>query len=280
MNEATTNFNRQKELQKSGFFRPNARSGVWVTFLLPIALYVSKNEMDMPAILALGMSIYSIIYAITLFPSLKSLIIDMADKEELNWNNTMPVMAEKICIFIMLMLLVFFREIDGSVILSLAMMIFMQTLPMIWIIFEKSFTFGEGVIVLESGILYGTKFFFVNQDHNSIQVPLIDTDEKINIIADHILVSLLTLCLLFHFLKKVLNVPELYYAIGLASTCGFSYTFLWWKLGKDPIIFILNYINGIKMAGLMFAIWIICIGKKKYAFKKYGPVCSKNLHLL
>ena len=185
------------------------------------------------AILALGMSMYSIIYALTLFPSLKSLIFHMADKEKLDWNNKKK--TEKFCIVILILfILVFFREIDG-VIFFFAMMIFIQTLPMIWTIFKKSFTFGEGVIVLESGILYGAKFFvkkdiqFQNFRESDFTKKVALDNEEIYIIADHILVSLLTLCIFFHFFKK-LKVPELFYPVGLASTCGFSYVFLWWKL--------------------------------------------------
>merc|ERR1719361_744477 len=39
-----------------------------------------------------------------------------------------------------------------------AMMTYIQALPMIWTRFRKSFTFGEGVLVLQSGVLFGVKF--------------------------------------------------------------------------------------------------------------------------
>ena len=47
--------------------------------------------------------------------------------------------------------------------------------------------------------------------------------------------------------------------LGLAGFCGLSYPFLWWKLKKDPIMWIFNYLVGNQRNYLMLSIWIICI---------------------
>jgi len=79
-----------------------------------------------------------------------------------------------------------------------------------------------------------------------------------DIIAMVGLASLLILCLMSYFFP-IINSPTLFYTIGLASFCGLSYPFLWWKLKKDPIMWIFNYVFGNQRALSMFSIWIICI---------------------
>ena len=153
-------------------FRPNARSGLWITFLLPIALIIStstttSNALPGPpqnhviiCILALEMCLYSTVFAFALFPTKKSLFLDNAAEiqEKLHFKT---IWKPTVYIMICSLLLSLFVGSDVFILMLLsfvAMMSYIQSLPMIWIRFRKSFTFGEGVLVLQSGVLFGVKF--------------------------------------------------------------------------------------------------------------------------
>ena len=153
-------------------FRPNARSGLWITFLLPIALIIStstttSNALPGPpqnhviiCILALEMCLYSTIFAFALFPTKKALFLDNAAEiqEKMHFKT---IWKPTVYIMICSLLLSLFVGSDVFILMLLsfvAMMSYIQSLPMIWIRFRKSFTFGEGVLVLQSGVLFGVKF--------------------------------------------------------------------------------------------------------------------------
>ena len=152
-------------------FRPNARSGLWITFLLPIALIISTsttthNALPGPpqnhviiCILALEMCLYSTLYAFALFPTKKALFLDNAAEiqEKLHFKTIW-----KPTVYIMISSLLLSLFVGSGVFIPLlsfvAMMSYIQALPMIWTRFRKSFTFGEGVLVLQSGVLFAVKF--------------------------------------------------------------------------------------------------------------------------
>ena len=152
-------------------FRPNARSGLWITFLLPIALIISTsttthNALPGPpqnhviiCILALEMCLYSTLYAFALFPTKKALFLDNAAEiqEKLHFKTIW-----KPTVYIMISSLLLSLFVGSGVFIPLlsfvAMMSYIRALPMIWTRFRKSFTFGEGVLVLQSGVLFAVKF--------------------------------------------------------------------------------------------------------------------------
>lgn len=272
-------------------FRPNARPGLWLTYLIPIALLTSYNSYVpwnyvIITILSFVMSVYSTLFALKIFPSKNALFFNIVVHEKMSLKNLdmKPIIYFSIIFYLPGIYLLLLYEIGSNVFLFLltltAMIAFILLLPKIWNHFKKSFTYGEGVLILQSGILYGVKVLMniAMDTHDPSTIS-----GSLAIIAMVGLSSLLTLCSLSYLMNKI-NSPTLFYTIGSSCFCGISYPCLWFKLKRDPIMWLLNYILASYELLIMFSVWGILIGlalfKVATQSKKATTATRKYFHVL
>ena len=203
-------------------FRPNARPGLWLTYLIPIALLTSYNSYVpwnyvIITILSFVMSVYSTLFALKIFPSKNALFFNIIVHEKMSLKNLdmKPIIYFSIIFYLPGIYLLLLYEIGSNVFVFLltltAMIAFILLLPKIWNHFKKSFTYGEGVLILQSGILYGVKVLMniAMDTHDPSTIS-----GSLAIIAMVGLSSLLTLCSLSYLMNKI-NSPTLFYTIGI-----------------------------------------------------------------
>ena len=217
-------------------FRPNTRHGLWLCFLLPLAMMLSNfNTTNIKTtypisnqttnILAYILAIYSTFYALsTPLPSLQDSQIRI---DILNFvKGQLPVIVSVTVIILLLILTKL--GVLGFLLCTIGFLAFKKLLPKVFVTYKRSFSYGEGCLVLQSLIIFGAKSMLriIYDEHNPSKV-----DGSFSIIANVGLVSLLGLCGLSYIpIFNFINSSNTFYLIGKYvfqnSTCSFTNTFL------------------------------------------------------
>ena len=197
------------------------RCGLWVTYLLPLALTASCIGQDVPkdhliiTLLALVTSAYSTVLALESFPSREALLSKEIFQEKVKFRPS----KWKYIAYVSLALYLLFFWIVGTDIFTFlftmgSLMMFIYLLPRMWTNFKYSFSYGEGVLVLQSGILYcvNSLLNIIEDSHDPSTVS-----GTFSIVAMIGMSSLLFLCVLSLFIPKI-NSPTLFYLIGKYNT--------------------------------------------------------------
>ena len=187
-------------------FRSGCGKGLWMATLLPLAM------LNDPLILvALSTTIYSIFHSLD-------------HKSQTKFNSA-------VVLTIMIALLSFSSLV--SLIACLASFLaFVYALPKLFLTFQASFSYGEGVLVLQSIIVFSAKLFInLAQDvHNRSTV-----EGSYNIIANVGLGSIGLLCLLHYVPFRVFQHPSTFYLSGFTILFGITLPVLFSTLKRNPI---------------------------------------------
>jgi len=178
-------------------FRPDAREGLWLCFLLPISMMLTNinnvsthQSSNLTAnFLAFILSLHSVYFALfTPLPSLSDLKIR---KKLINYFKHYFPLIMTFTVMLLIITLIILGLFEFSMCL-VGFMVFKTLLPKLFSTFKKSFSYGEGCLVLQSLVVFCAKSFLsgvVYDDHDPSTV-----EGSFNIIANVGLVSLLVLC--------------------------------------------------------------------------------------
>ena len=200
-------------------FRAGSRNGLWMASLLPLAM------LNDPLILvALSTTIYSIFYALDHNNS----DTDHATNKPINTKikfNSMVILS------IMIALLSFSSFVSMLACFT-TFLAFVFALPKMFSTFHASFSYGEGVLVLQAIAVFMAKLLInITQDvHDPSTIA-----GSFNIIANVGLGSVGTLCLLHFFPLKVCQHPSTFYLSGFSILFGITLPVLFSTLKRNPI---------------------------------------------
>ena len=200
-------------------FRAGSRNGLWMASLLPLAM------LNDPLILvALSTTIYSIFYALDHNNS----DTDHATNKQINTKikfNSMVILS------IMIALLSFSSFVSMLACFT-TFLAFVFALPKMFSTFHASFSYGEGVLVLQAIAVFMAKLLInITQDvHDPSTIA-----GSFNIIANVGLGSVGTLCLLHFFPLKVCQHPSTFYLSGFSILFGITLPVLFSTLKRNPI---------------------------------------------
>ena len=176
-------------------FRPNARDGLWLCFLLPIAMmltYINVSTHQTSnltgTLLAFVLSIHSTYFALS--APLPSLQKSKIRKSLLTYSKHNFPLIVTMTVIVLIMILTTLGVFE-FLLCSVCFMIFRRMLPKLFPAFKQSFSYGEGCLVLQSLLVFSAKSFlsFIHDEHDPSTV-----EGSFNIIANVGLVSLLFLC--------------------------------------------------------------------------------------
>jgi len=201
-------------------FRPKAREGLWLCFLLPTAMtltYINRttnthqSSYHTATILSWFLSIHSTYYALsTPLPSFQ----DSQIRKDLINSSKRHLPAIVITTVIVLILILSMLGILGFVLCIIGYATFMLLLPKFFSTFKRSFSYGEGCLVLQSLVIFGAKSFLctINDENDPSKV-----DGSFNIIANVGLISLLGLCSVPYIpLLAFINNSNVFYLTGFS----------------------------------------------------------------
>jgi len=223
-------------------FRAGSRNGLWMASLLPLAM------LNDPLILvALSTTIYSIFYALDHNNS----DTDHATNKPINTKikfNSMVVLS------IMIALLSFSSFVSMLACFT-TFLAFVFALPKMFSTFHASFSYGEGVLVLQAIAVFMAKLLInITQDvHDPSTIA-----GSFNIIANVGLGSVGTLCLLHFFPLKVCQHPSTFYLSGFSILFGITLPVLFSTLKRNPIAWTLQTIFASNESKLLLLLWGVC----------------------
>lgn len=223
-------------------FRAGSRNGLWMASLLPLAM------LNDPLILvALSTTIYSIFYALDHNNS----DTDHATNKPINTKikfNSMVILS------IMIALLSFSSFVSMLACFT-TFLAFVFALPKMFSTFHASFSYGEGVLVLQAIAVFMAKLLInITQDvHDPSTIA-----GSFNIIANVGLGSVGTLCLLHFFPLKVCQHPSTFYLSGFSILFGITLPVLFSTLKRNPIAWTLQTIFASNESKLLLLLWGVC----------------------
>lgn len=243
-------------------FRPKAREGLWLCFLLPIALmltYINRttnthqSSYQTATILSWFLSIHSIYFALSKpLPSFQDLQI-RKDFMKFSKSHLPAIMTMIVIVMIVILTML---GILGFILCIFGYMTFKVLLPRFFSTFKNSFSYGEGCLVLQSLVVFIVKSFLcVIHDENDPS----KVDGSFNIIANVGLISLLSLCSVPYvpFLTFI-NSSNVFYLTGSSMILGLSLPYLWIRLMRNPVGWIIEYIWTTRHLLMLFLLWILC----------------------
>lgn len=273
-------------------FRPKADSGEWLAFLLPLALSASllqqQGQVNEASIVTFVLSYLMAFHCMQAASKVLYVQAKKSSKKNL-WHNldsfwkncTRGLLSGKekkqqvtkwgpktqqqsisytdgIIMLLMATLLWLLQTSLVSIILAtLAQLLFVLYLPQLFSNFELSFTFGEGCLALQASILYGT--------HSLISL-INDLDNPANVEGTFAIVSKVGLLSLY-LLCLAPSVPGLsfvrsstwFYVSGMSILGTISLPFLWWKLRRNPLLWLSQHILGSPHILLLVCFWTMCL---------------------
>jgi len=132
---------------------------------------------------------------------------------------------------------------------------FVFALPKMFSTFHASFSYGEGVLVLQAIAVFMAKLLInITQDvHDPSTIA-----GSFNIIANVGLGSVGTLCLLHFFPLKVCQHPSTFYLSGFSILFGITLPVLFSTLKRNPIAWTLQTIFASNESKLLLLLWGVC----------------------
>ena len=226
-------------------FRAGSRNGLWMASLLPLAM------LNDPVILvALSTTIYSIFYALD--PNNSD-----TDHDAINKPITKNKFNSMVAILSTMIALLSFSSFVSMLACFTTFLAFVFALPKIFSTFHASFSYGEGVLVLQGIVVFMAKLLInITQDvHDPSTIA-----GSFNIIANVGLGSIGGLCLLHFFPLKVCQHPSTFYLSGFSILFGVTLPVLFSTLKRNPIgNFPLLYLsfNFFKIPFLILLAWTL-----------------------
>jgi len=241
-------------------FRPKARDGLWLCFLLPIAMMLTYSNVSIHqtsdltgTLLAFVLSIHSTYFALS--APLPSLQESRIRKSLLTYSKHNFPLIVTMTVIILIMILTTLGVFE-FLLCSVCFMIFRRMLPKLFPAFKQSFSYGEGCLVLQSLLVFSAKTFlsFIHDEHNPSTV-----EGSFNIIANVGLVSLLFLCSVSYIpMFSFINNSSTFYLTGSSMIFGISLPYLWIRLMRNPVAWIVDYIWSTKHLVFLFVFWFLC----------------------
>ena len=178
-------------------FRPGTRIGFWMACLLPLAL-----SNDHTNLIALCTSIYSIFYALEGSTNIKCDVTKIRFKQ----GDSRPIWIMTLATA----LLASSSSITAFLYPS-SFLAFVYILPNMFTTFKASFSFGEGVLVLQCIIIFVVKLLLntTQELHDPSTV-----EGSFYMIANAGLGSVFALCLLFYSPVKIFQYQTVFYLLG------------------------------------------------------------------
>jgi len=210
--------------------------------LLPLAM------LNDPLILvALSTTIYSIFYALDHNNSDTDHAINKPINTKVKFNSM-------VILSIMIALLSFSSFVSMLACFT-TFLAFVFALPKIFSTFHASFSYGEGVLVLQAIAVFMAKLLInITQDvHDPSTIA-----GSFNIIANVGLGSVGTLCLLHFFPLKVCQHPSTFYLSGFSILFGITLPVLFSILKRNPIAWTLQTIFASNESKLLLLLWGVC----------------------
>jgi len=243
-------------------FRPKAREGLWLCFLLPTAMmltYINRttnthqSSYQTATFLSWFLSIHSIYFALS--KPLPPFQDSQIRKDFMNISkNHLPSIVTMIVIVLMLILMIL--GVLGYVSCIFGYMAFKVLLPKFFSTFKHSFSYGEGCLVLQSLVVFVVKTFLcvINDENDPSKV-----DGSFNIIANVGLISALALCSVPYIpLLSFINSSNVFYVTGSSMILGLSLPYLWIRLMRNPVGWVIEYIWTTRHLLMLFLLWILC----------------------
>lgn len=224
-------------------FRAGSRNGLWMASLLPLAM------LNDPVILvALSTTIYSIFYALD--PNNSD-----TDHDAINKPITKNKFNSMVAILSTMIALLSFSSFVSMLACFTTFLAFVFALPKIFSTFHASFSYGEGVLVLQGIVVFMAKLLInITQDvHDPSTIA-----GSFNIIANVGLGSIGGLCLLHFFPLKVCQHPSTFYLSGFSILFGVTLPVLFSTLKRNPIAWTLQTIFASNESKLLLLLWCVC----------------------
>jgi len=224
-------------------FRAGSRNGLWMASLLPLAM------LNDPVILvALSTTIYSIFYALD--PNNSE-----TDHDAINKPITKNKFNSMVAILSTMIALLSFSSFVSMLACFTTFLAFVFALPKIFSTFHASFSYGEGVLVLQGIVVFMAKLLInITQDvHDPSTIA-----GSFNIIANVGLGSIGGLCLLHFFPLKVCQHPSTFYLSGFSILFGVTLPVLFSTLKRNPIAWTLQTIFASNESKLLLLLWCVC----------------------
>jgi len=224
-------------------FRAGSRNGLWMASLLPLAM------LNDPVILvALSTTIYSIFYALD--PNNSE-----TDHDAINKPITKSKFNSMVAILSTMIALLSFSSFVSMLACFTTFLAFVFALPKIFSTFHASFSYGEGVLVLQGIVVFMAKLLInITQDvHDPSTIA-----GSFNIIANVGLGSIGGLCLLHFFPLKVCQHPSTFYLSGFSILFGVTLPVLFSTLKRNPIAWTLQTIFASNESKLLLLLWGVC----------------------
>ena len=182
-------------------FRSGSRTGHWMACLLPLVL--SNDQLNL---IALSTSIYSIFY--TLESSEENLTKAKSDTTKIRFKQGE---AKPKWILTLVVALLASSSVMSVLLYPLAFLAFVHILPQLFLTFQSSFSFGEGVLVLQCIVIFIVKLIMntVQEIHDPSTI-----EGGFYIIANAGLGSVCVLCLLFYSPVKLFQYQATFYLLG------------------------------------------------------------------
>jgi len=224
-------------------FRAGSRNGLWMASLLPLAM------LNDPVILvALSTTIYSIFYALD--PNNSD-----TDHDAINKPITKNKFNSMVAILSTMIALLSFSSFVSMLACFTTFLAFVFALPKIFSTFHASFSYGEGVLVLQGIVVFMAKLLInITQDvHDPSTIA-----GSFNIIANVGLGSIGGLCRLHFFPLKVCQHPSTFYLSGFSILFGVTLPVLFSTLKRNPIAWTLQTIFASNESKLLLLLWCVC----------------------
>lgn len=241
-------------------FRSSSRMGFWMAGLLPLAL-----SSDPVNLIALSTSIYSIFYTIegSQDTSVQSASNDHPKVRFIQGDN------KAVWILTLVIALLTSSSLTSMVMYTVAFLTFVYILPKIFLTFRASFSYGEGVLVLQSTIIFIVKLISntIQEVHDPSTV-----EGSFYIIANAGLGSVFGLCLLYYSPLKLFQYHSTFYVTGFSMLFGITVPYLYLTLKRNPISWMFQVIFADSELRLLFLLWGVCT---ILAFHIVSKQCSK-----
>ena len=185
-------------------FRVNCRIGLWLAFLLPLTLPFGYN------LFAVSLSLFCTFFPINSLPNAQLILTSSSQAiKKLNASDKQTILP----LFALIMICILSRiGIVQVILFTIGYVAFVYILPQFFGSFKRSFSYGEGCLVLQSVIIFAIKSIFniIHDVHDPSQV-----EGSFYIIANIGILSLFILCTIsFLPFCQVINNSTVFYTIG------------------------------------------------------------------
>ena len=229
--------------------------GGWCAYLVPVCVWISRIKGNLTSD-PLELQVLSLSVSITLssftWANQELHKTPEEKKAQINWivgQLALPALIMTLCLNSDLHF--------GNLVTILGHVLYGNCLPLMFSTFKRSFTFGEGCIVLQSIVLFVahaiTSLYYLNDDTTTIV-------GSFTVIAKAALLSLA-----FIFVVPAIpgfrwtNYPAFFYASGLTVFASITLPLLCWMLRRNPLLWLTSYIVFSTRALMLMFTWIYLV---------------------